>query len=91
MKSKENDVLIHFKEKTAIPVGLHKGKIKHISIPPHEYIDLDKKTGMFYVKNVFTNGKIKYTSSDSEENFMSLNYVRIMLEKYKKYIITDQV
>lgn len=80
----EFGTLIKFRSQRRIALSSKAGKTTEITIQPYEYIDIDKNTGKFFVKNHFTNSKIKLLDPNSELHVMDLKRVGLLIDLAKR-------
>lgn len=75
---------VKFRNQSRIVTGSRLGKTTYITLQPYEYIDIDLKTGRFFVKNIFTNSKMKLTDPNSEVHFMETRRIPQLIELSKR-------
>lgn len=85
----ENGLCIKFKTKTQITLSSRQGKPHVITIQPYEFIDIDVKTGRFFVKNKFTNSKMKLVDANDETHYMDLSRVKNFISSSRESKTVD--
>lgn len=73
-----------FKRQMRIVTGSKLGKVSQITLQPYEYMDIDLKTGRFFVKNIFTDSKMKLVDASSEVHFMDEKRIPQFLDLVKR-------
>lgn len=80
----ENDMCVKFRVQTRVLLSSRSGKQTYITVQPYEFIDIDLKTGKFFVKNKFTGSKMKLIDPNSDIHIMDANRIPVFVEMAKR-------
>lgn len=87
----ENGLSVGFKSKTNVTIGVKNGRPHVITIQPSEYIDIDVKSGKFFVKNKFTDSKMKLVSPDTDQHSMDTLRIKPFLSMVDRADVSDKI